>query len=698
MGYKYNPFTSQLDRVNSNVQTKFCIVVGPTGDLGYITDGTSDQVQIQAAIDAVETVGGGIVQIQAGTFYISARIVVKPNVWIKGVGMYNTILRGTAALTDGIFFNSQVTYDPYNTIDKVKISDLTLYGYDVVLAESVALKGVRMFYGKLCVLENIYCTGFPATGLAIDFPQDCLAINCIVEECGRAFSGNIGFNGFGIGTSSGDPAYEESMMFANCWAIGNGNNGFLLEYQDTSTTNPYGSRNFLFTNCISRDNGRAGFRSSSAAGVGIINCKSFNNGKEGVDFEEINFRDIRDNTVMGCDIYDNGSHGIRSASTDIEDGRNFVCIGNRIWGNGDNVIYGGHGVSLGSNRAKICNNVIFGNHGSGINYHPSPDTAHGAGGFIEADPGPAVGVIIAGNTVYNNGQANYTVLNDGREGIKVLCGSAQIDGLTIADNDVYDDQDTTTQAYGIYVEGPVYNVIIRDNRSYGNNRTGIQYYIHNVLNTFNGYNVRVTNNIVYNNGKASQAFENYGIGIKTGDGSTLTDVLVAMNRCFDNQGTKTQKYGVVLENVVTQALVINNDLRGNLTGAVLNDLTDVGGSPVVDRTVVYRNNKGLNPDEVYAQGNVTGATTFNLSNGSTITATLTGNITVTLTNGASYGDRLSLILTQDGTGSRAVTWPSNFKKAGGTLTLSTAASAVDTISMIWDGTNWREVSRSMGLA
>lgn len=111
-----------------------------------------------------------------------------------------------------------------------------------------------------------------------------------------------------------------------------------------------------------------------------------------------------------------------------------------------------------------------------------------------------------------------------------------------------------------------------------------------------------------------------------------------------------------------------------------------------------KNVKGLNPDIGYNQGDVTGATTFNRANGDHILARLTGNITVTLTNGTAIGDELTLRLTQDGTGSRLVTWPSNFKKVGGTLTLSTAISAVDQIRMRWDGTNWNEVSRAMALS
>jgi len=38
------------------------------------------------------------------------------------------------------------------------------------------------------------------------------------------------------------------------------------------------------------------------------------------------------------------------------------------------------------------------------------------------------------------------------------------------------------------------------------------------------------------------------------------------------------------------------------------------------------------------------------------------------------------LLVRNTTGSRIVTWPSNFKKAGGSLTLTTAPNAIDIIT------------------
>lgn len=57
--------------------------VGPTGD--YVTDGTADDVQWQAAIDAAYVAGGGIVRGDAGAYNLAAQVVVRENVHLKGI-------------------------------------------------------------------------------------------------------------------------------------------------------------------------------------------------------------------------------------------------------------------------------------------------------------------------------------------------------------------------------------------------------------------------------------------------------------------------------------------------------------------------------------------------------------------------------------------------------------------------------------
>ncbi len=167
---------------------------------------------------------------------------------------------------------------------------------------------------------------------------------------------------------------------------------------------------------------------------------------------------------------------------------------------------------------------------------------------------------------------------------------------------------------------------------------------------------------------------------------------------YDTQATKTQRNCIVFTGAYTWSDIVieNTRLEADTANSGVPILLD--SSAALGTNIQIRNNPGLNPDYVYAQGNVTGATTFNRTSGRTITATLTGSVTATITDGFIKGDRLTLVLTQGGSGSYTFTKPSNMKVVGGTFTLSTAVGSVDAIELEWDGTNWYELSRSIGIA
>lgn len=65
------------------------------------------------------------------------------------------------------------------------------------------------------------------------------------------------------------------------------------------------------------------------------------------------------------------------------------------------------------------------------------------------------------------------------------------------------------------------------------------------------------------------------------------------------------------------------------------------------------------------KGNVTGTTTITWSAGNVQKATLTGNTTISFSSPANF-QSLMLILVQDSTGSRTVTWPSSIRWLNGT--------------------------------
>ena len=91
-------------------------------------------------------------------------------------------------------------------------------------------------------------------------------------------------------------------------------------------------------------------------------------------------------------------------------------------------------------------------------------------------------------------------------------------------------------------------------------------------------------------------------------------------------------------------------------------------------------------ENIFSLGTTSGTITPNAANGNVQTITLNGNLTFSAFTNPVSGQSLTLIVKQDGTGSRTLT--STMKFAGGTKTLSTAANSVDIITVFYDGTNY----------
>lgn len=82
-------------------------------------------------------------------------------------------------------------------------------------------------------------------------------------------------------------------------------------------------------------------------------------------------------------------------------------------------------------------------------------------------------------------------------------------------------------------------------------------------------------------------------------------------------------------------------------------------------------------------GNITGTVAIDFDvRGNYIKATLTGNVTFTVSN-MRPGTTYVLILIQDGTGGRTITWPSGIRWPGGTApTFNTTANRVSVVSIL----------------
>lgn len=85
-------------------------------------------------------------------------------------------------------------------------------------------------------------------------------------------------------------------------------------------------------------------------------------------------------------------------------------------------------------------------------------------------------------------------------------------------------------------------------------------------------NIKIANNISKNNG-VNGTVKSYGITLCANGVGTYSDFQVHGNRCYDDQGTQTQDYGIVIGSVGVAGpdniQIWGNDLRGNATGAYL---------------------------------------------------------------------------------------------------------------------------------
>ena len=78
---------------------------------------------------------------------------------------------------------------------------------------------------------------------------------------------------------------------------------------------------------------------------------------------------------------------------------------------------------------------------------------------------------------------------------------------------------------------------------------------------------------------------------------------------------------------------------------------------------------------------------INWTNGASQYVTLGGNRTITFANPVS-GQVYRIILTQDGMGSRTITWPTVKWSGGAAPTLSTPAASIDIVTLLYVGTTY----------
>ena len=213
---------------------------------------------------------------------------------------------------------------------------------------------------------------------------------------------------------------------------------------------------------------------------------------------------------------------------------------------------------------------------------------------------------------------------------------------------------------------------------------------------FNGGTSNVPRVLIGTNASSSTAWTTTGIGLRVSaatytDTTSVAGTVAASHVHAFAASTLASTNAITITDSATLYIAAGPTAGTNTT--ITNGWALLSTGPVkIDNNLRV---KGL-LEPVVDNGNSGAATlTPNAANGTVQKYTLTGNITLSAFATPLAGQSVTLILVQDATGSRTLT--STMKFAGGSKTLSTAANAIDIMTVFYDGTTYY-ASLSKGFA
>lgn len=285
--------------------------------------------------------------------------------------------------------------------------------------------------------------------------------------------------------------------------------------------------------------------------------------------------------------------------------------------------------------------------------------------------------------VYRAGRWGYML--GGVDGFWISCTAAETGwgGFYIRGNDhhlvnckaFYAGQSNTARGYGYYC-------VLTDSGTQNLTNCGAQDCVNS------GFMLDSTANVVLtgctadsnNTGVAGAGFDFWG------SNNCILDGCLAIDRRADGVNTR-QVTAVRLRGGCFNNQIVASH-RG-VNGAVVTAPVVLGATGDADGTMLRINGQGSIKTVAYA------ATVTPDPYAYTIAAiTLTGNITIANPTYAHPGQELTLVLTQDATGGRTVTFGTAFKT---NWTPVTTASKVNTIAFVYNGANWIQTAATTGL-
>lgn len=203
--------------------------------------------------------------------------------------------------------------------------------------------------------------------------------------------------------------------------------------------------------------------------------------------------------------------------------------------------------------------------------------------------------------------------------------------------------------------------------------------------------ISATNNQNWTNATAALQGVTADVQSLSGATGTVTGVAGFLTTAANSGMTWTNYYGLLALAPSGGGTIVNNyglKIQDRTAGTTINRAIETGlgdvvfGGPLIQKQEV-----------------VTFSTTptFNAALGNSFKMTLTDNVSSSTISNAQTGQFITLLLCQDGTGSRTMVWPTDLKLAGGAYTLTTTLDKCDSLTAVYDGTDWYETARAADL-
>jgi parallel beta-helix repeat protein len=188
-------------------------VVTDYAPAGTLRNGTVDwRPYIQAAIDACNAAGGGVVWLREGTYLVGYGIHVKSNVWLRGAGIGATTIKladNSTPSAEDILKHLGNVISLFQAI-KGRVSDLSIDGNRTNNTEAVASINAASYRGGIrvgdelgnagsvsrdCLLHDLHVTEAAAEGIIVQSTRGCWVRDCYSDDHGAPISN---WNSFAI--------------------------------------------------------------------------------------------------------------------------------------------------------------------------------------------------------------------------------------------------------------------------------------------------------------------------------------------------------------------------------------------------------------------------------------------------------------------------------------------------------------------